>query len=76
MKNRFLKSTISKKNIFLKRMLLKKNYFWKAGFEKKFCTQKLSFWLNLHRKLRNFCILSAILRSTLSNKKNFLKSMI
>ena len=75
----FTTRQISKKNIYLKSMILlgiffkkhvlRKNYFWKADFQKKRCTQIMTFWFNLPLKMRNFCVLRAILKSTILRKK-------
>ena len=53
---------------------------------KKICTQKITFWFSLPCKTLNFCVLGALLKSTILRKKNlkkhdfeeffFLKSMI
>ena len=76
MKNIFLKSTISKNNINLKSTILRKKLFLKSRFWKKFCTQKITSSFLLPHKLRKFCVLRALLKSTILKKKFFLKSMI
>ena len=55
---------------------MKKKLFLKSRFWKKFCTEKITFWFNLPRKIRKLCVLRAFLKSTILKKKFFLKSMI
>ena len=46
---------------------------FKKQILKKFCTQKITFWLNLPRKKRNFCILRAIFKKHDSEEKQIFK---
>ena len=71
----FLKSVIFKKKFF-KNTILKKKLILKSSLLKKFCTQRITFWFNLPRKMRKFWVLRAILKSTILKKKNFLEGMI
>ena len=74
--NIFLKSMILKKKIFLKSTTLKKKLILKSRVSKKFCTQKITFWFNLPRKMSKFCVLRAILKITNLKKETSLESMI
>ena len=40
------------------------------------CTEKITFWFNLLRKMRKFCVLGALLKSKDLKKKLLLKSMV
>ena len=73
-KSIFLKSMILNKKILLKSTILE-NLFLKRRFKKNLHT-KISFWFNLPRKIRKFCVLRAILKSTILKKNFFLRSMI
>ena len=54
-------------------MILKKNIFLKRTILKKLCTQKITFGLNLPRKMLRFCVLRAYLKSMILKKKCFFK---
>ena len=62
--------------MFLKSMTLKKKLFFENRFWKQFCTQKITFWFNLPRKMCKFCQLRAILKNTSMQKIFSLKCMI
>ena len=62
--------------IFTTRQILKKNKFSKSTILKKNCTQKITFCLILPRKMRRFCVLRALLKSTILKKTFFLKSTV
>ena len=67
---------ILKKSSFLKSTILKKKIFLQSRYWKVYCTQKITFWFILPRKMRKFCVFRAILKNTILKKKNILKSMI
>ena len=54
-------------------MIPKKKYIFKKHDFEGVCTQKITFWFNLPRKMRQFCVLRAPLKSTILKKKLFLK---
>ena len=54
-------------------MILKKKLFLKSTILKKNCTQKITFCLILHRKMRKFCVLRALLKKHDLEEKIFLK---
>ena len=54
----------------------KKKLFLKSRFCKKLCLQKISFWFKLLRQMHKFCVLRAIIKSTILKKNFFLKSMV
>ena len=70
----FTTRQILKKNLFLKGTILRKKLFLRNRFWKKFCTKKITFWFNWPRKMRKFCILSAILEITIFKKNCFQKA--
>ena len=49
-------------------------FFFKIRFWTKMCIQKITFWLNLPRKLNEFCIFCAFFNSTILTQKVVLKS--
>ena len=57
-------------------MILKKKLFLKSTILKNICTQKITFWLILPRKISKFCVFRALLKSMILKKKTFLKSTI
>ena len=61
----FWRKDISKNHDF------EEKFFSKSRFWKKFCTQKITFWFYLHRKMWKLCSLRAILKSTTLEKKIF-----
>ena len=60
---------ILKKNKFFESTILKKKLFLKSTILIKICTQKITFWFNLPRKMRKFCILRTFLKSMILMKK-------
>ena len=71
---KFQKHGFEEKKYFLQARFWKNNYFVKSWFSKIFCTQKNHVWFNLPRKMRKFCVLLVILKSTIL--KNFFFSKI
>ena len=73
----FLKRAILKKNnIFQKHNFGEKIVFKKQILKKKLCTQKITLWFNLPRKMRKRYVLRGLLKSTILKKKFSLKSTI
>ena len=67
----FKKHDFEEKFIFKKQDCEEKNILEKQILKKKIYTQKIAFWFFLPRKMRKFCVLRAILKSTILNKKIF-----
>ena len=76
-KKKFLKKQdFEEKIIFFKKHDFGEENIFKTQFVKKFCIQKITFWFFLPRKMLNFCVSRAFLKSPILKKKVFVKSMI
>ena len=71
-----LKSTILKKKKFFKKHDFEQKLFLKVRFWKTLLHTKNQVLIQFPRKKRTFCVLRAILKSTILKKKFILKSMI
>ena len=77
---KILKQKFHKVSDFKTKFLQPVRFFWESFSKIRFCTkmciEKIKFWLNLPRKLEEFCNFCAFLNSRILTQKNVFKKQV